>query len=138
MSRTIRIVLMVSISLSGLGCSWCNRQEESSTISPPEIDARTTTTMPKKPWATIKADSLKISPGMTREEVELVLGAPDREWPLYEPQIYKPRRIGSSWVCVGELQGEFRQAFAVRFDLSGKVIKIDVFKNATDKWLGLE
>ncbi len=79
-------------------------------------------------WAEIVAKHQMIEPGMSPAEVQRILGVPDREHELYEPKIYKGRRIGTTWFYLKRLGPEGQlghDVIAVRFGLNNIVTEVD-------------
>ena len=76
----------------------------------------------------------KIAVGMTLSQIETILGKPDDITPLYEPNIMKKIKIGTTyWYLIKQLQEHGsvteigRRGVGVRTDLEGKVTRIDTF-----------
>ena len=80
----------------------------------------------------IKGNYRRIAVGMNANQVEAILGAPDKELPLFEPKISKPRQIGrTQWYFVQRLKayGSASETadilVRVSYDLKGHVTRID-------------
>ena len=76
-------------------------------------------------WMHIVKQCHRIEIGMRASEVKQLLGIPDLDIPLYEPQIYKPKQKGTSWFymkCPDKNAKRSELEFIVRFDLKKTVI----------------
>ena len=79
-------------------------------------------------WAQIKEKHTQIKPGMTQAEVLAVLGQPEQRHSLFEPQIHRPRRMGSSWFYMKEPKPDGERGkteIVIRFDTANKVTGVD-------------
>ena len=66
--------------------------------------------------------------GMPSEEVQQLLEKPDQIHPLYEPRKRNPRKIGTRWFYMRTPKSGSQRTdteIAVRFDLMGKVTRVD-------------
>ena len=118
-TRTIAVGSVAFIALAGLQCFSCNEAPTPENVMEAEdtIDER---------WASIVASHEKIVAGMTEQEVRQILGMPDGKSPLFEPEIYKPRKVGFSWFYMKEPKSDYLSTgFAIRFSLEAKVMRVD-------------
>ena len=80
-------------------------------------------------WKKIVENYDDVIEGMSEEEVMVILGEPNQKHELYEPVIKNPKITGKSWFYMKRPREEGRgdAEVVVRFDLGGKVIKVDTW-----------
>ena len=123
-ATSIRYVLILLVTLGCLGCEKPEAKSDGEISNAPVSDAPSQ----KNRWNQVLAHYTAIDVGMGQQEVRDILGNPDQINPLYEPKIYKPRRIGTTWFYMKDPKqgGDLADVvIAVRFDNSEKVARID-------------
>ena len=120
MSALVKVILVLMFVVFGLGCR--PKKEEIVSTKPTE-DAI------EMPWSHIVNEYQKVSVGMSTLEVQEIVGLPHEIVPLYEPQMKNSKRIGTIWnyYYKDPQSGKRRRGhkLVIRFDLQGKVVKID-------------
>ena len=115
------------LSLLHIGCPNHDHMQHAIGSRPSQTPVTNTGSQQER-WARVLAKREMVSAGMTQAQVRELLGNPDEEGPLFEPKIYRPRTIGSSWFYMKDPRprpGELSAAVVVRFDLDRKVIGVD-------------
>ncbi|QQE10714.1 hypothetical protein JD969_14560 [Planctomycetota bacterium] len=125
------VILLTSLILIGVGVVQLKREARRGEMERQRVlhERVYREVVVREDWETIVDGYGDVEVGMSEDEVEGILGEPDQVHELYEPVVKKAKVIGESWFYMKWPREEGRGdvEVVVRFDLDGKVMKVDAW-----------